>query len=116
MIEGAKWKKWVWFYLPLGTFIVALLFPFYWMVNGSLQPNGNTLQGSWWPAQPDLGGYWSALQQQGANLLTSLVVAATNEEDAQTVVVRPVGEFGVRYRARIGPCGPPRAALIVLAE
>jgi hypothetical protein len=50
------------------------------------------------------------------DLLTSLVVAATNEEDAQTVVVRPVGEFGVRYRARIGPCGPPRAALIVLAE
>jgi hypothetical protein len=47
-------------------------------------------------------------------LLTSLVVAATNEEDAHTVVVRPVGEFGVRYRARIGPCGPPRAALIVL--
>ena len=42
------------------------------------------------------------------DLLTSLVVAATNEEDAPAVVVRPVGEFGVRYRARIGPCGPPR--------
>ena len=50
------------------------------------------------------------------DLLTSLVVAATNEEDAHTVVVRPVGEFGVRYRARIGPCGPPKAALIVLSE
>jgi multiple sugar transport system permease protein len=52
-----------------------MLFPVYWMVNGSLQPNGNTLQGSWWPAQPNLEGYDSALQQQGANLLTSLVVA-----------------------------------------
>jgi PAS domain-containing protein len=48
------------------------------------------------------------------DLLTQLVVAATSQEDAHTVVVRPVGEFGVRYRARIGPCGPPRAALIVL--
>ena len=28
MIEGARWKKWAWFYLPLGAFIVALLFPF----------------------------------------------------------------------------------------
>jgi hypothetical protein len=48
------------------------------------------------------------------DLLTQLVTAATSEEDAHTVVVRPAGEFGVRYRARIGPCGPPRAALIVL--
>jgi PAS domain-containing protein len=51
-----------------------------------------------------------------ADLLTQLIVAATSEEDAHTVVVRPAGEFGVRYRARIGPCGPPRAALIVLED
>jgi PAS domain-containing protein len=50
------------------------------------------------------------------DLLAQLVTAATSEEDADTVVVRPVGEFGVRYRARIGPCGPPRAALIVLGD
>ncbi|MEA2179577.1 MAG: hypothetical protein QOG77_2874 [Solirubrobacteraceae bacterium] len=50
------------------------------------------------------------------DLLTQLVVAATSQEDAHTVVVRPVGEFGVRYRARIGPCGPPRAALVVLGD
>jgi PAS domain-containing protein len=53
---------------------------------------------------------------QPENLLAQLVVAATSDEDAQTVVVRPVGEFGVRYRARIGPCGPPRAALVVLGD
>jgi hypothetical protein len=50
------------------------------------------------------------------DLLAQLVTAATSDEDADTVVVRPVGEFGVRYRARIGPCGPPRAALIVLGD
>jgi PAS domain-containing protein len=50
------------------------------------------------------------------DLLAQLVTAATSQEDAHTVVVRPVGEFGVRYRARIGPCGPPRAALIVLGD
>lgn len=30
------------------------------------------------------------------------------------VFVRPANTFGVRVRARIVPCGPPRAALIVL--
>jgi len=50
------------------------------------------------------------------DLLTQLVTAATSEEDVHTVVVRPVDEFGVRYKARIGPCGPPRAALVVLEE
>lgn len=30
--------------------------------------------------------------------------------------VRPWNTFGVRMRARIGACGPPRAALIVLEQ
>lgn len=36
-----------------------------------------------------------------------------NEEPAR-VVVRPWNTFGVRLRARIGSCGPPHAALVVL--
>jgi len=40
MIEGARWRKWLWFYLPLGAFIVALLFPFYWMVVTTVRPDG----------------------------------------------------------------------------
>jgi hypothetical protein len=31
------------------------------------------------------------------------------------VFVRPSNTFGVRIRARIAPCGPPRSALLVLA-
>jgi hypothetical protein len=31
-------------------------------------------------------------------------------------VIRPRDEFGVRFRARIGPCGPPHAALLVLTS
>jgi PAS domain-containing protein len=34
--------------------------------------------------------------------------------DPATVFVRPRNTFGVRMRARIGACGPPRAALVVL--
>jgi len=40
MIEGARWRKWLWFYLPLSAFILALLFPFYWMVVTTVRPDG----------------------------------------------------------------------------
>jgi multiple sugar transport system permease protein len=40
MIEGARWRKWLWFYLPLSAFILAQLFPFYWMVVTTVRPDG----------------------------------------------------------------------------
>ena len=44
-----------------------------------------------------------------------LVEVAGGAGDSRTAVVRPRQEFGVRFRARIGPCGPPHAALLVLS-
>ncbi|MFI1330627.1 carbohydrate ABC transporter permease [Streptomyces sp. NPDC020845] len=55
--------------------LAVMLFPVYWMVNASLQPAGNTLQGGWFPSHPDLSGYLTALRDQGGNLVTSLVVS-----------------------------------------
>jgi hypothetical protein len=49
------------------------------------------------------------------NLLALLVDVASGCGEACTTVVRPRQEFGVRFRARIGPCGSPRAALLVLS-
>ena len=40
MIEGARWKRWVFFYVPLTTFVVVLLFPFYWMIITTIRPDG----------------------------------------------------------------------------
>ena len=40
MIEGALWRRWVFFYLPLTLFIVFLLFPFYWMIITTVRPDG----------------------------------------------------------------------------
>jgi hypothetical protein len=45
----------------------------------------------------------------------ALVNAARGEGMAQNLIVRPTNAFGVRYWARIGLCGPQRAALMVLA-
>jgi exopolysaccharide biosynthesis polyprenyl glycosylphosphotransferase len=47
------------------------------------------------------------------SLTTLLGRAALSEEDPQLTFVRPRGTFGVRLRARISACGPPRAALLV---
>jgi hypothetical protein len=49
------------------------------------------------------------------NLLALLVAAASGDGEPRRAVVRPRTEFGVRFRVRIGPCGPPHAALLVLA-
>jgi multiple sugar transport system permease protein len=40
MIEGAAWRQWVFFRLPLLLFLVVLLFPFYWMVITTFRPDG----------------------------------------------------------------------------
>ncbi len=44
------------------------------------------------------------------------IVQAANAQDPDTArrFVRPWNTFGVRVRARIATCGPPRAALVVL--
>jgi len=43
--------------------------------------------------------------------------AAVGDEDDPTYrFVRPWNTFGVRMRARIAACGPPRAALLVLEQ
>jgi multiple sugar transport system permease protein len=61
MIEGARWKRWLWFYLPLGAFIFGLLFPFYWMAVTTLRPDielyrpwNSILYKPFWTSQPTL--------------------------------------------------------------
>ncbi|MFP5361725.1 MAG: PAS domain-containing protein [Thermoleophilia bacterium] len=49
------------------------------------------------------------------NLLVLLVAVAGGSGEPRTTMVRPRQEYGVRFRARIGPCGPPHAALLVLS-
>ena len=63
-------------YTIIGILILAvLLFPLYWMLNVSLQPGGSAVDISWLPIHPSFHGYATALDQQGRNLITSLIVA-----------------------------------------
>ena len=49
-------------------------------------------------------------------LVNLLIHAARGEGEVHEVVLRPTAEYGIRYWARIGPCGPPRAALRVIGD
>jgi multiple sugar transport system permease protein len=56
----------------LGVF----LFPVYWKVNVSVQRGGAAVSTPWFPANITWHGYAQALHDQGAHLVTSLIVAS----------------------------------------
>ena len=61
MVIERKWKRWVYFYIPLAFFILVTLFPFYWMLITAIRPDAE-LYRSWravnntpfWTLQPTL--------------------------------------------------------------
>jgi len=70
MIEGARWKKWLWFYLPMGMFILGLLFPFYWMAVTTVRPDSelyrpwnHPLYSPFWTTHPTLDHIKNLLQE-----------------------------------------------------
>jgi hypothetical protein len=52
----------------------------------------------------------------GDDLLTVLAGAAAGAPGCRSTTVRPATEHDRHYEARIGWCGPPPAAVIVLAD
>ncbi len=50
--------------------------------------------------------------QGGQNLAVAVTWATRGDEGTRTVNLRPANTFGVRLKAKISSCGPPRAALI----
>lgn len=66
--------SWLWSIAGV-VLVVVLLFPVYWMVNASFQPGANAARTQWLPTSPSLAGYVDALDDQLANIGTSLVVS-----------------------------------------
>ena len=50
----------------------------------------------------------------GESLAVAVAWAARGDGPVRYTLVRPANTFGIRLNARIGACGPPRAALLVL--
>ena len=57
------------------VFLAIMIFPVYWMINTSLQAQAGAATVTWFPFQPTFAGYISAIQDQGQNLVTSMIVA-----------------------------------------
>jgi multiple sugar transport system permease protein len=56
-------------------FLAIMVFPIYWMINSSLQANSGAATTAWFPVDLTFSGYEAAIQQQGGNLVTSLIIA-----------------------------------------
>ncbi len=56
MIEGAAWRRWVFFRIPLALFLIFLLFPFYWMVITTFRPDSE-LYIAW--QRPNYAPFWT---------------------------------------------------------
>ncbi len=56
MLIERKWKKWLYFYLPMALFIVFTLFPFYWMAVTAFRPDPE-LYRTW--RQPNATPLWT---------------------------------------------------------
>lgn len=69
MLIERKWKKWIYFYLPMAVFILFTLFPFYWMAVTALRPD-HELYRTWrqasatpfWTLEPTLEHFRGLLQ------------------------------------------------------
>lgn len=53
-------------------------------------------------------------ESPGPSRLMAAITAAMESDEPVDTFVRPWNTFGVRMRATVAPCGPPRAALVVL--
>jgi multiple sugar transport system permease protein len=89
-----------WPYTVLGiVFLAIMVFPVYWMINSSLQSNSGAANTDWLPIHLTLDGYVAAFQQQGANLVTSLIVAVSTV--LLTLVVATPAAYGLaRFRMK----------------
>jgi multiple sugar transport system permease protein len=97
MIEGANWRRWVYFRIPLFLFIFFLLFPFYWMLVTSVRPDGELYRpwnavnyNPFWTVNPTLDHVRYLLAQTlfGRWLFNTMVAAA-----ASTVISLICGVF-----------------------
>ncbi|MEZ4529668.1 MAG: carbohydrate ABC transporter permease [Thermomicrobiales bacterium] len=71
--ENRWWQRLLYFYLPLGIFVVLLLFPFYWMLIVSFRPDKDLLNTDRNPFLPNLlqrtdGFPWFELDSAGVTL------------------------------------------------
>ncbi|MCY1694335.1 carbohydrate ABC transporter permease [Curtobacterium sp. SL109] len=76
-----------------------MVFPVYWMVNTSFQATSGAATATWFPLAPTLAGYRAALEQQGQNFVSSMVISLGTV--VLTLAVATPAAYGLaRFRMR----------------
>ena len=83
MIEGAAWRRWVFFNIPLILFVFVLLFPFYWMTITAFKPDNELLSrdgNPFWIIAPTLAHFEKLLfrTEYPAWLWNTVIVSVTS--------------------------------------
>jgi multiple sugar transport system permease protein len=105
MIEGARWRRWLFFYTPVTAFVIFLLFPFYWMLITSIRPDrelykpwSSPLYQPFWTWHPTLEHVYNLLSQ---TLFTTWMLNTMMISLAATVISLFCGLFAGYALARL---------------
>ena len=80
-------------------FLAIMIFPVYWMINTSLQATAGAATATWFPWAPTFSGYQAAIEQQGQNFLTSMIIGLGTV--VVTLLVSAPAAYGLaRFRMR----------------
>lgn len=92
-------RGWFWTALTVAILIVYL-FPVYWMLSASLQPEANSTDTAWFPPAPSLGGYEQAFADGGLDGLRVSIIAAVGSVLLTLIIAVPAAYSLSRLRSR----------------
>jgi multiple sugar transport system permease protein len=92
-------RGWLWTALTVAILIVYL-FPVYWMISASLQPEANSVNTEWFPPSPSLDGYATAFESGGLDGLRVSIIVAVGSVLLTLVVAVPAAYSLSRLRSR----------------
>lgn len=81
-------RGWRWTALTVAV-LAVYLFPVYWMLSASLQANASSARTDWFPTDPSLGGYLTALGPDGLRGLSVSVIVALGSVIVSLVISVP---------------------------
>jgi len=89
-----------WFWTTItAVFLLVYLFPLFWMISASFQPNVTSVNIDWIPAQPSVDGYAEILESGLGNLGVSVIVALGSAL-LTLIIAIPAGYALSRLRSR----------------
>ncbi|WP_058629950.1 carbohydrate ABC transporter permease [Microbacterium testaceum] len=92
-------RGWTWTIITVAV-LAVYLFPVYWMISASLQPQANSADTAWFPSSPGLGGYQMALDDAGIGGLRVSILVSLGSVLVTLLVAIPAAYALSRLRSR----------------